>query len=246
MVIIDELLSVICYGAIKGIETICRTSQILFICSIILFLTGFICLIYYIDINNFKPLFQISFNNILSSTYNVILFSSCPIFLLSVIPHDIVIKKELYNRSIMFGYILGLLTVLLTLSATVGILGNITTLFKFPEYIALKNIEYFNFLERIENIISMQWIFDAFIFLTVTIYFLKKYISSTFHIKNKKTNNMIVIIFSIILLLLSNILFINSLNVRNIIINNYSIIMLICFIFIPTIIYLKLKVKKTQ
>lgn len=239
-------LLVISYAAIKGIETICRTSQILWILGTILFILGFVCLMYYIDLNNFKPIFEITFNNILSSTYNIVLFSTTPIFLLSVVPHDIVVKKERYKKSIIIGYIGALLVVFLTLFSTIGVLGNITTLFLFPEYIALKNIQYFHFFERIENIISIQWIFDSFVFLTLTLYFLKKYMSSIFKVKNEKTNNAIVILFSIILLILSNILFTNSLNVRNIIINNYSIIMLICFIIIPVIIYLKLRFKKIK
>lgn len=240
------LLLVISYAAIKGIETICRTSQILWIFSTVIFIIGFVCLLNYIDLSNFKPIFEISFNDILLSTYNVILFSIAPIFLLSVIPHNIIVKKERYKKSIIIGYVGGLLIVFLTLFSTVGVLGNITNLFLFPEYIALKNIQYFHFFERIENIVAIQWIFDSFVFLTVILYFLKKYMNSTFKVKNEKTNNAIAILFSIILLILSNVLFTNSLNVRNIIINNYSIIMLICFIIVPISIYLKLRFKKTN
>ena len=40
---------VVSYGAIKCIETICRTSQLLFILNLVLFTISVGCLIYYID-----------------------------------------------------------------------------------------------------------------------------------------------------------------------------------------------------
>ena len=238
------LLLVVSYASIKGIETICRTSQILFIISIMLFLTGFISLIYYIDINNFKPLFDINIGNLLNSTYNVLLFSISPVLVLSIIPYDIVIKQENYNKSLIIGYISALIVVLLTICSTIGTLGSITSLFQYPEFIALKSIDYFHFFERVESVISIQWIFDAFVYLLLANYFLKKYISSMFNIKKEKTNNIVVLLFSILILILSNILFTNSLNTRNIIINNYSIILLFSFIVIPIIVFIKLKFKK--
>lgn len=237
-------LLVISYAAIKGIETICRSSQIILILSALLFVIGFISLVYNIDISNFKPFLQTPMNNILKSTYYVILFGISPIFMLSIIPQDIIVKKENYRKSIIIGYIGACVFVFLTIFTTIGTLGPITNLFQYPEYIALKNIEYFHFFERVENVISIQWIFDTFIFLTISIYFLKKYMSVTFKIKKEKTNNFIVILISTLILILSNILFTNSLNFRNIIVNNYSIIMLISLRIIPLIIYLRLKFKK--
>ena len=243
--IVSILFLIVCtYCSIKGIETICRTSQILCIFSLILFIISLISLIYYIDINNFKPLFHISINKILSSTYNYILFSVTPIFILSIIPHKIIIKDENYTKSIILGYICSLIIMFLTLFSTIGVLGSITDIFEYPIYIVLKQIEYFHFFERVENILSIGWIFETFVFIAIILYFLKIYISTIFKIYKKKNNNFITILFSTILFLLSSILFTNSIEFKNLIIDNYSFIILISFIIIPILIFIRLKNNK--
>ena len=235
---------VVSYASIKGIETICRTSQLLFILSIILFLISFGCLIYYIDINNFKPILDISFNNIFKSSYIYILFVITPIFILSIIPNDIIVKHKNYNRSIIIGYLLSMIVTFLILSSTIGVLGNLTKYFEYPEYIALSQIDYFHFFERVENVLSLQWVFDIFVFMILVIYFLKKYISCTFNIKNKKINNSIVLLLSLLILLITSIFFTNSIVIKNIIINNYFYVLLVAFILIPFLIFLRIKLKR--
>lgn len=235
---------VVSYATIKGIETICRTSQLLFILNIILFIVGFGCLIYYVDLNNFKPFFDISMNSIFKSSYNFILFSITPIFMLSIIPNDIIVKKENYNRSIIFGYIAAIITIFLMLGVTTGILGNLTTLFEYPEYIALSQIEYFHFFERVENVLSFQWIFDIFVFMMMVLYFLKKYISVTFKVKKRKTNNIIVLLLALLILIITSIFFTNSIVIKNLIMHNYFYVMLIAFIIIPFIVFLKVRFKR--
>ena len=242
---VSFLFVIVCtYCTAKGIETICRTSQILCISILSLFVISLISLIYYIDINNFKPLFHISIDKVLSSSYNYILFSVTPIFMLSIIPHKIIIKEKNYTKSIILGYISSLGITFLTLFSTIGILGSITDIFEYPTYVVLKQIEYFHFFERVENILSISWIFEAFVFIVITLYFLKKYVSSTFKIYKKKSNKFITILFSIILFLLSSILLSNSIEFKNLIINNYSYIILISLIIIPILIFIRLKNNK--
>lgn len=246
IMLVSFLFMLICtYCSIKGIETICRTSQILCILGLILFIISLVSLVYYIDINNFKPFFQITINNILSITYKFIIFSISPIFMLNIIPHKIIIKENKYYKSIIIGYLCSVGITFLSLFSTIGVLGSITNIFEYPSYIVLKQIEYFHFFERIENILSIIWIFESFIFIVVTLYFLKKYISSTFKIYKKKTNNFITILFSIILFLLSSVLFTNSVEFKYLIINNYFIIILISLIIIPILIFIKLIQKKS-
>jgi len=240
--LVSFLFIIVCtYCTTKGIETICRTSQILCILSIILFIISLLSLMYYIDINNFKPFFQITINKILSSTYNVILFSVSPIFILSIIPQKTIIKEERYSKSIIIGYFSSLIITFFSLFSTIGVLGNIVNIFEYPVYIVLKQIEYFHFFERVENILSISWIFEAFTFIIMILYFLKKYINITFKIYRKKSNNFITILFSIVLFLLSNLFFSNSMEFKSLFINNYSYIILTSFIIIPILIFIKLK-----
>ena len=52
---------------------------------------------------------------------------------------------------------------------TYGILGaNLVDIYRYPEYMTLKKIKLFNFVEKVENIVSITWIFDLFITLAVS------------------------------------------------------------------------------
>lgn len=165
------------YAVHKGIDSICRTSQILFIISIITFIIFFCLSIYYMNFNNIKPILNMDIGNISSSFLLYMLSLILPLILLFVIPKDIVKSRNNYNKSIIFGYISSFIVTFLIILMTLLILGNnLVTVFEYPIYISLKEIEYFHFIDHLENIFSSYWIFNSFIFITLGIYFIKKII----------------------------------------------------------------------
>ena len=67
---------------------------------------------------------------------------------------------------------------------TLGNLGiNLSQLYQYPEYIVLKRINLFEFLDRIENLLSIQRILKIYISLSFFTYF----ISNTIKPHNKSS-----------------------------------------------------------
>ena len=200
------LLIVSIYAVSKGLETIVRTSQLLVMISIILFIIGFVLLIYYTNINNIKPILSSGVPNIMKSALIYALSSVIPVFLLLGIPKTEVTNINNYNKSVTLGYIAASIMTFLILIITILVLGsNLSMVFEYPEYIALKQINFFHFIERLENLISTIWLFNVFIFLICGIYFIDEFIKYKFKVDNKK-NKFILILILVIILLFSNII----------------------------------------
>ena len=112
---------------------------------------------------------------------------------LSVIPIIILnnYDSSISYKEIYIGYFLGLIYSLLMVSSTIGTLGiSLATRYRYPEYIAFEKIRFFNFIERIENILAFIWLIDL-ICLGILL------LISSFKILNK-SNNIIFLIITII------------------------------------------------
>ena len=203
------LLLVSIYAVNKGFETISRTAQLLAILSLILFVLGFVLLIYYTDVNNIKPIFNSGISNITKSSLLYSLSSIIPIFLLLVVPKTEVTNINNYNKSVILGYIISSVMTFLIFLITILVLGsNLVIVFEYPEYIALKQIQFFHFVERLENFISIIWIFNVFVFTTFGIYFIDEFLKFKFNISNKKSKFVLLLILVIIILFSNIILYI--------------------------------------
>lgn len=213
IIIIYIVLSiVILYGIIKGIETISRTSLILFVITLILFSVAIIGLVPQIEIDNFKPFLE---HGITKPIYGSIFFTLSdivPIFIVLTISKNNIIDKEKTTKSIIFFYTIPVILSLINTTMTIGTLGiHLTEMYQYPEYMVLKKISFFNFLDRIENFVTIQWIFRTFILVSLIIY----------HIKNtikKDTNSKLITI-----LILTTIIILNlTLFKNNTIFSNFA------------------------
>jgi len=199
---------VIIYAIKKGIESIFRSAQIFSIISIILLISAFTLNAYNFNINNIFPILEHKVSNILLSSLYYALISTLPIFLLSIFPNNIVLKKEQYNKSIILGYLFSSIVTIIIFITTLLVLGkHLIVSFEYPEFIAFKQIQYFYFIERLEIIFSSIWIFNVFVFCIISLYFVYKYLKFTFNVKN---TNFILILLSIIIILLSNLIIFNN------------------------------------
>ena len=65
-------------------------------------------------------------------------------------------------------YLFGTISIILIGILIIAVLGpNLIQIYRFPEYMILKKIKVFQFLEKIENIISITWILDVFMTLAM-------------------------------------------------------------------------------
>lgn len=185
------LCSIIAIAVIKGIETIGRSTFILFIIFIFTILFAWAFLIPNIEIENLKPLFTISKTNFIKNALSYTAYSAIPyIFILGI--NNTIIDKENYSKKIIISYILsGILVIgiIFLILATFGV--NLSTMFTYPEYTLFKSIRNFKFIERIENILSITIFIAYFGNFAYLSYFIKEGILSFIPIKQQKKKNIL-------------------------------------------------------
>jgi spore germination protein (amino acid permease) len=176
----------IIYSVYKGEKTISKLSLIIFFITLIEIILSIFGLINFFEIDNLKPFFNISFKTISINSLYYISYFFTPIFLLLVIPKNQIENSKTLDKSIILFYIFGSINFILLFTFIIGIFGiELSELFYYPEFTLLKKINYFDFIEHIENILSMQWLFSIFISSVMSLLFIKNYLKD---IKIKRKN----------------------------------------------------------
>ena len=222
----------------KGFEVISRVCLIIcIICCILFFVTAF-GLLPEFDINNLKPFLEFGLSRPIKGSAFVICFNIIPVFLLLVIPKNNLVDKEKFNKYLLFAYVFSIFLMFLVIILTLGDLGiHLASIYQYPEYITLKNIKIFGFLDRIENFITLQWLFGLFTNITIAVYFLSNSIKSNYK------GIILPIIISLLLVFSSLIIFPNN-TIFNNYIYKYSLIFRMILIIIILIISIKIFVRK--
>ena len=163
-----------------------------------------------IDINYVFPILNTNIYDIFKSTFIYAIISTTPSFLL--INEQVAFKESLKY------YLISSLLLIMTSFILITSLGGLVNTLSYPEYSVLRKIKVLSFIENIEGILAITWIFDIFITLSIISYKLKKLFST-------KNNVVPIIILSILIILIN---FFVSKNYYNlIIIYNYHILILI-------------------
>ena len=236
----------IIYNANKGINVISKVAMLLLILNIFLYTINISSLVQYIDISNFYPLLRVNTNSIIPTAIKIASINYLPLITILVIPKDKLTTPKKYNKSLIAGYIIGAIISFGLVITTFGVLGiDLVNTFEYSEYIVLRKVKLLGFLERIENIISLQWIIGSYIYLTVLVYTMTKSIN----IKSKKINNWITTIIGISLVVITLLIFKDNTifdnYVRNIFPYIISGIILIYILLIIKIFISKSKLQKT-
>lgn len=233
---------IITYANTKGLTTILRSSFILMIINLLLFSIPFIHLLPNANYNNLKPILANGINGPILGAIKLTLLTISNIFIFTIIPKNKFKDQNKINKYVIYAYIISLAMMFLITIMTIITLGvDLTLFYQYPEYIVLKKINLFNFLNRIENIISIQWINGIFISLCMIVYFISNLI---------KTNNdskLLTYIVGFIIMFLTFIMFKNNTQFNNSCFNILPIINLIIsaiFLLISFIIIIKKHNKK--
>src|SRR5574344_307649 len=174
-IIIIELLFLllVTYINSKGIETILRVSTLIFFINIFLIFIAILGQIDKFDISNFKPILNNGCIPVLKSLIYLISFMITPIFLLLIIPKNNIVDYNKTKKNIIIYNILGFVFTGFVVFFTIGVLGNdLACIYEYPAYMILKRISLFGCLDRIENIIIIQWLFQVFIAISTIVYFI--------------------------------------------------------------------------
>lgn len=230
----------ILYMSFKNITSVARAGTIFFIINVILFLTAALSLIGKTDFSLLKPFLNEGLNPVFKGIIPIIGLNVLPLFILLIFPKDDIngniIKPFLKVYS--FTY----LAFFLIIVVCVSIFGiNLTNLYQYPEFHILKTINIANFFQRVESILSVQWIFDSVMSCALCVYFVKTNINETF---NFKKNSFLNVALVIIILIITNYIFKNNTIALNFYMNIYPYLSIIILFFMPLLIYILKKVFK--
>lgn len=192
----------------QNITVIGRTSFILFILGAGLLLLTILGLVGQVQLDNFQPIMEHSFTEILETSLLIIPYTSLmAILLLSIRKKDIVDSKKLSKR-VFIAYGLSFFVSFLAIIFVTSVLGvELALIYQYPEFHLLKRISIGGFIERIESTLSLRWIFYSFTTLVFGLYFIKQYIKQTFCIEKTKTLNVIISILTMVTLISTNWMF---------------------------------------
>ena len=215
------------YAVSKGIETISRTQFIFTFIIAIIFITLAITLYPEFDKSNLKPILEYGINPPLKVGILNLFTNIIPIFIILIIPKNNICDNEKYTKYIIIFYVISILFILLISIFTIGVLGQyLASFYQYPEYILLKKVTLFNFIDRIENFLSIGWILSTYATLTLIIYYISNFIKTD---DKAKFNPLFI---TILIVLTSVLIFKNNTSFNNYITNTYPYIISILFILI--------------
>lgn len=220
LIIASSLMLMVTYNASKGIVIISRVGLILLALNIFLLLISATSLGEFFEIDNLKPFLKEGIDKIpktvLLTCTNIVL----PFLVLLVIPKDKLDHPEKYKMTILLAYLVGACISIVVVIMTMGVLGiYLERIYEYPEYIFLKKVKFFGFLERVENIVASQWIIGNFIYISVIVYYLGDMLT-----KEKKKRNWIIYLLGIVILTASLMVFDNNTSFDNYIMKYFSYI----------------------
>lgn len=196
----------------KGIEVITRTSLILYVLCFLFFIFSIIGLFSQFEVSNLKPFLEFGISKPLKGSLYNLLFNIVPIFLITIVPKNKLSDKKNFKKIIFGYYFVSVLIKFLLILFTIGILGiELASIYQYPEYMVMKRINILSFIDRIENVLTIQWMFGLFISISFIVY----YISNT--VKTNNISKKFPIILVILIIICADKFFQN-----NIVFNNFS------------------------
>lgn len=195
----------------KGLLVIAKSSVIMFYICIILSILPLIGLFFQVNLNHFLPFLNHGFPPILKGTFFYLSNNILPIFLLLIIPRNMIHDQKKLPKKLLLFYIVTTILLFLLFFLTLGIFDvNLSKMFHYPEFHLLKRVSLFGFIQRIEGTLSIQWILDLFMSNILTLYYFLESTKITFRLKRQKTYQIMIILASIFVTLASNSIFNNN------------------------------------
>ncbi len=198
------------YTSSKGIGTIIRVSVITFFISIALFIFDAGSLITQIKLDNFLPLIDVKYSNIITSSLVFSMYFSVPCIYLNVISFNQITDQNNFSKYYYLMITLSFVIIFVSLFTSIGVNGiNITKMFDYPVYSTLKRIKLFSALDSLENISISAWFLFIINTSNIMLLYIFSSIKEVFNFKDK-TNTIIKVIIMIIIFIISNIIFFNN------------------------------------
>lgn len=215
------------YLGSKGITSITRTSIISFFIFVIFEVITILFVIPNINSLKILPLFATSTSKIFISSIIYSIMSFAPIFLLLVIPKNMI--KNPSTKSIKIFSLISNIYLVFNIILVLSVIDvHLAKIIDYPELSAISKISVLGFFDRMEDVLSFKFLLDVFITLALCSYYIKCGIKNTN--KHQKYNIYIVSLAYLIILFISNYIEFNYI---------YIIISMAIFIITNVLILLK-------
>lgn len=231
------LLMPVVYAASKKSNVITKISTMVLIINLGIFIVSALGLVANCNVDNMFPILKDGIKPVIKASILYMIFSTFPVFLLLIIPKDQIGQKGKYSKVCIMFFGANLMITIVTLF-TILILGEeLIPLFRFPEYISLKSFKLFTIIERVENTLSLRFIFNVIMYLIISFHFLIQSFKTILKNNNTKikVSKVSPYILAILVLVLSNIIFKNAIFTTEFIVKVVPYI-LIFGIFLPMMI----------
>ena len=131
------------------------------------------------------------------------------------------------KSSSIFFILISFFNILFLIIAIIGTFSiELASTLNYPEFVLVKKINYFNFIEHIENILSTQWLYTLFMFASLCTFYIKVFL------ENKKISNIFLYLIILISSFFSLKLFNNTTIGYNFIKSYYHVISLLILLFL--------------
>lgn len=234
------------YTVSKGLKVIGRTSMILFLMTVVIFVITALSLFSKIDLSNLFPMFENGIVPILDGALIELSYSVLAVYPLLVVPKNDISGNNKLGKSLLKFYLINFISMFIVVFFIITIFGSpLTNLYQYPEFHILKTVNIANFFQRVESLLSFQWLFDFAVGLMIFIYYIKTALQQTFNFENK-FNKILIIGSSIIVIFLSNIIFKNNTIAYDFLGKFYKYVRVVILFFIPLIIYIIARIRKNK
>lgn len=180
----------------NGIESFSRLFQIYGILSAIIIIIIELALSRYVELNNFLPLFTNSVSNILYGALFYAFGTSFIIFLFLSIKKDVISDNEKLVKKILFYYLINSIFLISVMFFMLSCFGyQFVSIFRYPEYMALKKIAIGSTEQHIENLFAFHWNLYMLALCSISFYTICKYIKSISKSTKKQSTISYIIIF---------------------------------------------------
>lgn len=166
--------------ASSDVKVIAKVSLSVFFISIIMIIFAISNLFVSIDLENFKPFFNTSFYLILKNALVFTAYFVTPTFMMITVPKNMIYDSKNLTKTVTKFYILSEINYISIFIFIIGIFGiELSKIFSYPEYSLMKKVNYFDFIQHVENIATIQFLYCLFISTVMSLNFIKSYLNHT-------------------------------------------------------------------
>ncbi|WP_435367908.1 GerAB/ArcD/ProY family transporter [Paenibacillus lutimineralis] len=199
---------VIIMGARLGLETIARSSELMFFPFIILFISFVILILNQTQTENILPVMENGMRPIWSASLDFMVTVLLPHITLLIFHSSAVNKPKEARRALLIGSAMGGMAITLIVALAILVFGpDIIISSMYPSYLLAQKINIGNFLQRIEVIMAIMWYTTLFIRIAIYIFFTAISLTYIFNLRNYRP---LVMPLGMILVSLSEIVYPNA------------------------------------